>query len=172
MAEAFHSNGLELLPTEILYGIVKCLDNRAIKRLSCISRRMRDVCLPSLFRKVSIEYSHVGFDVLENLLQSHLHQYIVTFQYVVPELLKPGESPVLWANHSRKRLIPNQRYGTMRFSKQKSSLLKIMSKYAKAMTTSMVVRIGTKWNISQETTLHIRASIRHYEGLVPSNKRS
>ena len=68
MAETFHSNGLELLPTEILYGIVKRLDSRAIKKLSCISRRMRDVCLPSLFRRVSIEFSNAGFDVLENLL--------------------------------------------------------------------------------------------------------
>lgn len=63
MAEAFHSNGLELLPTEILYGIVKRLDNRVIKRLSCISRQMGDICLPSLFRKVSIEYLHAGYGV-------------------------------------------------------------------------------------------------------------
>lgn len=36
-----------------------------------------------------------------------------------------------------------------------------MSKYAKAMKTSMVVRIEMKWNISQEITLHIHVSI-HY----------
>lgn len=29
-----------------------------------------------------------------------------------------------------------------------------------------------KWNISQETTLHIRASIRHYEGLPSPSGRN
>lgn len=31
MTKTFHSNGLELLPTEILYSIVKRLDNWVIK---------------------------------------------------------------------------------------------------------------------------------------------
>lgn len=60
----------------------------------------------------------------------------------------------------------------MRALSQKVSLLTIMSEYAKAMTKSVVVRTGMKWNISLGTTLHICGSIRHYRGLAPSNKRS
>lgn len=50
-----------------------------MKRLPCISRQMRNICLPSLFCEVSIEFLNAGFIVLENLLQLHLHRYIVTF---------------------------------------------------------------------------------------------
>ncbi|KAJ6018501.1 hypothetical protein N7522_001965 [Penicillium canescens] len=80
---------MELLPTEILFGIVKYLDNWEVKQLSLSSRRMRDVCLPTLFRKLSIEFSNEGFDLLESVLESNLHRYIVSFEYVAPMLLKP-----------------------------------------------------------------------------------
>lgn len=81
---------MELLPTEILFGIVKCLDKRETKKLSVASKRMRDVCLPFLFRKASLEFSNEGFDLLESLLKSNLHRHIVSFEYVIPKLLKPG----------------------------------------------------------------------------------
>lgn len=54
---------------------------------------MRDVCLPSLFRKLSIEFSNKGLNVLESILKSKLHQYIVPFEYVALILLKPGKGP-------------------------------------------------------------------------------
>lgn len=82
---------MELLPTEILFGIVN-LDNRETKKLSRASRRIRDVCLPFLFRKVSIEFSNEAFDLLESLLKLNFHRYIVSLEYVVPKLLKPGKS--------------------------------------------------------------------------------
>ena len=91
MAETRRLNGMELLPTEILFGIVN-LDNRETKKLSHASRRIRDVCLPFLFRKVSIEFSNEAFDLLESLLKSNFHRYIVSLEYVVPKLLKPGKS--------------------------------------------------------------------------------
>lgn len=79
MGENRRLNGLELLPSEILFDIVKYLCNRETKTLSLVSKRMRDVCLPTLFRKVSIEFSTKGFDLLESLLKSSLHRYIVSF---------------------------------------------------------------------------------------------
>lgn len=96
MAESRGLNGMELLPTEILFDIVKYLRIRETKTLSLISKRMRDVCLPIIFHKVSIEFSTEGFDFLESLLKSSLYRYIVSFQYIVPKLLKPGtQSPSL-----------------------------------------------------------------------------
>ena len=82
---------LEFLPTEILYKIVEYLHGWQVKGLSCVNRRIRDVCLPSLFRKVSFEFSEDGFDGLAGLLQSHLCPFIVSFQYIVPQLLKNGK---------------------------------------------------------------------------------
>lgn len=90
MAESRRLYGMELLPTEILFDIVKCLCNPETKTLSLISKRMRDVCLSVLFRKVNIEFSTEGFDLLESLLKSSLHRYIVSFQYIVPKLVKPS----------------------------------------------------------------------------------
>ncbi|KAJ5183278.1 hypothetical protein N7492_000894 [Penicillium capsulatum] len=84
---------LEFFPTEILYSIVKYLYFWEVKSLSCVSRRMRDVCVPTLFRNISFEFSDAGFDVLESLLQSQLRQYVASIEYVVPKLLKPGKYP-------------------------------------------------------------------------------
>ncbi|RAQ46567.1 hypothetical protein AFGD_000406 [Aspergillus flavus] len=53
----------------------------------------------------------------------------------------------------------------MRFLKRTFSLLPILSKYAKAMMMSTVVRIGTKWYTSQATILHTRSfGDEHWEG--------
>lgn len=82
---------LEILPPEILYKIVDYLHGWELKSLSSVNKWMRDICLPSLFRKVSFEFSKDGFDGLEELLQSHLCSYVASFQYVVPQLLKPGK---------------------------------------------------------------------------------
>jgi hypothetical protein len=98
---------MELLPTEILFGIVKCLDNQQIKQLSVVSSRMRDICLPVLFHKISIEFSNEGLDLLESILKSSLNRYIVSFEYVVPMLLNPGKDPS--ANHAWKRLTSSQK---------------------------------------------------------------
>ncbi|KAJ6018385.1 hypothetical protein N7522_001849 [Penicillium canescens] len=81
---------MELLPTEILFGIVKYLDNWEVKQLSLSSRRVSDVCLPTLFRKLSVEFSNEGLDLLESVLESNLHRYIVSLEYVTPMLLKPA----------------------------------------------------------------------------------
>ncbi|CBF84454.1 uncharacterized protein ANIA_11158 [Aspergillus nidulans FGSC A4] len=80
---------MELLPTEILFDIVEHLCNRETKTLSLVSKRVRDVCLPVLFRKINIEFSTEGFDLLESLLKSSIRRYIVSFQYIVPKLVKP-----------------------------------------------------------------------------------
>jgi hypothetical protein len=84
---------MESLPIEIVFGIVECLDIGEVKQLSLSSRRMRGVCLPSLFRKLTIEFSRKGFDLLESVLKSNLHKYIVSLEYICPMLLKPGKDP-------------------------------------------------------------------------------
>jgi hypothetical protein len=49
--------GLESLPTEILRDMVDLLPLQDIKQLSCASKRLREICLPSLFRRVKFESS-------------------------------------------------------------------------------------------------------------------
>ncbi|KAJ5988273.1 hypothetical protein N7481_003483 [Penicillium waksmanii] len=86
--------GFELMPTEILFCVVNCLQKRDIKEFSCVSKRARDVCLPFLFREVSIDFSSAGFRKLDKMLHSHICRYIVSFQYIVQDLVKPGKIPL------------------------------------------------------------------------------
>ncbi|OQE01747.1 hypothetical protein PENVUL_c041G08399 [Penicillium vulpinum] len=79
----------ELMPTEILFCVVNCLRKRDIKQFSLVNKRARDVCLPFLFYKIRIDFSNAGFDILDKILYSQLYQYIRSFQYTIPQLLKP-----------------------------------------------------------------------------------
>jgi hypothetical protein len=56
-------------------------------------RRMRDVCLPVPFHKIRVESSNEGFDLLESILKSNLHRYVVSFEYVALMLLNPSKDP-------------------------------------------------------------------------------
>lgn len=106
---------MELLPTEVLFGIVRYLSNWEVKQLSLSSRRMRDVCLPFLFHNLTIEFSNKGFDLLESILKSNLHRYIVSLEYVGPMLLKPRKDP--FPNHPRKSLTTNLEIRNYRYFK-------------------------------------------------------
>jgi hypothetical protein len=86
---------LELLPTEIIREVVNNLCTWDITELSCVSRKLRKVCLPSLFRRVKFEFSQSGFDKLQSLLKSDARHHVVSFTYDAPELLKPGKR-CLW----------------------------------------------------------------------------
>jgi hypothetical protein len=67
------------------------INGRHLRSLSCVSKWIRSICTPSLFQNVSFEFSEEGFDGLEELLQSRLCSYVISFQYVVPQLLRPGK---------------------------------------------------------------------------------
>ncbi|KAG0644948.1 hypothetical protein D0Z07_9341 [Hyphodiscus hymeniophilus] len=82
------TNRLETLPTEIFRIIINFLCPWDVKDLSRSSKRLREACLPSLFRRVKFQFSQAGFDGLKNLLKSDARNHIVSFTYVVPELLK------------------------------------------------------------------------------------
>lgn len=83
--------GLETLPTEILRDIVDHLSFRDVEALSLASRRLREVCLPSLFRRVKFEFSEAGFEHLKTIIGSDVRHHVVSFKYVVPELFKDGK---------------------------------------------------------------------------------
>ncbi|KAJ5646737.1 hypothetical protein N7490_003109 [Penicillium lividum] len=89
MKETSERKRFELMPTEILFCVVNCLQKRDIKQFSLVNKRARDVCLPFLFYKIRIDFSNAGFDILDKILHSQLHQYIRSFQYTIPQLLKP-----------------------------------------------------------------------------------
>lgn len=87
---------LETLPTEVLRDIVDHLSFRDVEALSLASRRLREICQPSLFRRVKFEFSEVGFERLKTIIGSDIRHHVVSFKYVVPELLKNGKvSPML-----------------------------------------------------------------------------
>jgi hypothetical protein len=82
---------LETLPTEIFRIIINFLTPWAVKDLSRTSKRLREACLPSLFRRIEFQFSEAGFDGLKSLLKSDARNYIVSFTYAVPELLKASK---------------------------------------------------------------------------------
>lgn len=83
-------SSLETLPTETLYNIVDLLVPWEIKYLSRASKRLREACLPTLFRCVKFQFSEAGFDGLKELKESAARYHVVSFTYEVPELLKTG----------------------------------------------------------------------------------
>ncbi|CAG8879497.1 unnamed protein product [Penicillium salamii] len=82
---------LESLPTEILRVVVSHLFIQDMKHLASASKRLRDVCLPYLFHNVVFSFSDSGLDGLRLLMQSDVRQYVVSFTYLIPELLRPAE---------------------------------------------------------------------------------
>ena len=80
----------ESLPTEISRIIIDLLPLWDVKRLSRTSKSVREACMPSLFRCVQILFSVDGFNKLKSLIKTDARYYVVSFTYVVPELLKPG----------------------------------------------------------------------------------
>jgi hypothetical protein len=82
---------LETLPTEILSTIIGLLPFWEVKDLSRASRRLRKVCIPSLFHHVEFQFSETGFEGLKSLLESDVRDHVVCFTYSVPELLKAGK---------------------------------------------------------------------------------
>ncbi|KAH6716425.1 hypothetical protein BKA61DRAFT_721020 [Leptodontidium sp. MPI-SDFR-AT-0119] len=82
------SSRFETLPTEISRSIIDLFAFWEVKRLSCASKSVREACLLSLFRCIEIAFSDDGFNGLKSLIELDTRYYIVSFTYVVPELLK------------------------------------------------------------------------------------
>jgi hypothetical protein len=83
--------GLETLPTEILRDIVDHLLLQDVKQLSCASKGVREVCLLSLFRRVKFEFSQAGFEQLKTVVGSDVRHHVVSFTYIVSDLLRTGK---------------------------------------------------------------------------------
>ena len=81
----------ETLTAEALYLVIDLLSLSDIKQLSCTNTQLRRACLPFLFRHVEFPFSKAGFDDLRSLLESDARQHVVSFTYIVPELLNPGK---------------------------------------------------------------------------------
>lgn len=89
MSPKLSQTSLELLPTELLLSIVDNLWASEVRELSLASKRLRNACLPSLFRVVAFQFSHAGFTKIQKLVQSSVRHHIVTITYEIPELLRP-----------------------------------------------------------------------------------
>lgn len=86
------SSCFETLLTEISRSIIDLLAFWEVKRLSHASKRVREACLLSLFCCIEIAFSDDGFNGLKSLIESDTRYYIVSFTYVVLELLKAGNN--------------------------------------------------------------------------------
>jgi hypothetical protein len=62
-----------------------------VKKLCRANKRLREACLPPLFRRVEFKFSEAGFNELKTLMKSDARYHVVSFTYVVPELLKAGK---------------------------------------------------------------------------------
>ncbi|KAJ5976625.1 hypothetical protein N7481_010332 [Penicillium waksmanii] len=107
MSSARQPAWLELLPSEILGVVVKCLFTNDMKHLSCVSKRLRDVSIPYLFRGVRFSFSDSGLLGLRRLMLSGVRQYVVSFTYVIPELLRPETTDF---EYFRRSILPPENY--------------------------------------------------------------
>lgn len=82
---------LERLPTEIVHAVVGFLKPWDVKKLSYTSKRLRQACLPTIFRRVEFEFSLHGIGELKDLLKSDVRSHVRSFSYELTGLLKPGE---------------------------------------------------------------------------------
>ncbi|KAH7408852.1 hypothetical protein BKA64DRAFT_773287 [Cadophora sp. MPI-SDFR-AT-0126] len=60
-----------------------------ISHLSRISKSVKEACIPCIFHSVEILFSTDGFNGLKSLIKSDTRYHIISFTYVIPELLKP-----------------------------------------------------------------------------------
>ncbi|KAJ5244730.1 hypothetical protein N7489_004826 [Penicillium chrysogenum] len=80
---------LALLPSEIILQIVESLSRFELKTFSCINKRLRELCVPSIFSKVKFELSKSGLETLNHLLESDVRRHVRSMTYVTTELLEP-----------------------------------------------------------------------------------
>ncbi|KAL4924647.1 uncharacterized protein BDV17DRAFT_274168, partial [Aspergillus undulatus] len=84
---SFH--GIDRLPIELLSMIVELsMEDDAI-RLSCVSRKLRAVCVPYLFKTICITFSASGLERLRYISSSTFAQHVKVVRYKVPELIDP-----------------------------------------------------------------------------------
>ncbi|KAL4744731.1 uncharacterized protein BDW70DRAFT_154469 [Aspergillus foveolatus] len=83
------SNRLDRLPTELLNIIIGFTEDNALRSLSCVSRGLRVICIPYLFKTLHVTFSVAGFRRLEQVSDSELAQYVKEVHYQVPELIDP-----------------------------------------------------------------------------------
>lgn len=86
---------LETFSPGSLHTVINLLPLSAIKDLSCASKRLRDACLPTLFRQVKFEFSEAGLGELSSILKSDVHCHVVSFTYAVPDLFVQGKCPYI-----------------------------------------------------------------------------
>ncbi|KAK8142117.1 hypothetical protein G3M48_009321 [Beauveria asiatica] len=101
---------LERLPTEIIHAVVEFLEPWSIKKLSYTSKRLRQACLPTIFRRVKFEFSLAGIEGMKGLLKSNVRSYVTSFSYEVPELLKPE---ILYFDCFRSDILTPDKYVDM-----------------------------------------------------------
>jgi hypothetical protein len=69
---------------------------RAIFSTSLVSKKLRDLCLPLMFRSLEIAFGEPGFEKLRLISSSpHLAPLVRDLHYVVPRLFKTGEDLLL-----------------------------------------------------------------------------
>mgnify|MGYP002718738497 CR=1 FL=1 len=96
-----------LLPSEIILQIVESLSRFELKTFSCINKRLRELCVPSIFSKVKFEFSKSGLEALNHLLGSDVRRHVRSMTYVTTELLEPGKKDL--SPFSAVSLIPAQK---------------------------------------------------------------
>lgn len=85
---------LDSFPSPILHVILNQVSFHQLKFLSYVNRRLREVCVPYLFREVKCRFSSQSFDNLRSLTSSKLCHYVVSFTYTAPGIIEPGRDPI------------------------------------------------------------------------------
>ena len=81
---------LQNLPLELLYLIAEGLPFKDLLKLSCVSRKMRNVAIPRLFRNYTVMFSEEGFNKLRGFCESTLCENVLSLKYIVSDFIEPG----------------------------------------------------------------------------------
>ncbi|KAE8332985.1 hypothetical protein BDV39DRAFT_199334 [Aspergillus sergii] len=83
------TQNLSLLPNEVLSILILALDRPAQLDLARVDKHLRSLCLPVIFKSISITFSTSSFKRLEHLATSHLSEYVKILEYKTTGLLLP-----------------------------------------------------------------------------------
>jgi hypothetical protein len=87
---SFQNPRLDLLPVELIRQVVGGLNVQNIKSLSCVSNRLRAICVPFIFHSMSFSSSEAGLNKLSQFAKSQICDHVVSFSYNAEHLLESG----------------------------------------------------------------------------------
>ena len=88
--ESMDSRTLSLLPSVVIWEIICLLDWPSLLCLSRVDRRLRQLCVPEIFKSVTVRFTRQSFNFLEELTASPILVNVRSLEYEALGFLDPG----------------------------------------------------------------------------------